>query len=71
MTTLENLISLSRKSHILANVASLAHGLIGSTSGNTPQPYLDAIFPVLIFSSDSLINDFAQLFRNRSHRLHQ
>ena len=46
MATLEILISLPGNSHMISNVESLAHELIGSPLGNTTSLYLDKIFYV-------------------------
>ena len=71
MTTLENLMSLSGQSQILANSESLAHGLIGYPWGNKTSLYLDATLYELNCSSDPLINYFAKFFRNSSRCLSQ
>ena len=68
MTTLENLISLSGKLHILENVVSSARGWIGSPLGNKTPPYMDAtkkdFFPAFSCSLDPLINVFSWFFKN-------
>ena len=59
VTTLENLISLSGKPHILENAASLANGGIDYSSYNTTSLYLEKIFSALNCSTDPLINELS------------
>ena len=51
-------ISLSRKSHKLANSEYLECGLIGYPSGNTTSLYLDKIVSEFNYLTDPLVNEF-------------
>ena len=71
MTTLENLISLSGKSHIMVNALSLARCRMGSPYGNTTSLYLEKNCSSFNSSTDTLVNSFALFFIYISLHLHQ